>query len=121
MSGSNSGRRRSGGGGGGSGGGGGGGFDCSALIIDTTLNSVAPDVVQTLKASDKLAVELGLSAKGREILLANTASKQTAGSLTPPQVLDIMNCLKNGHSYIAEVLADPVGGECRVRIKSGKL
>lgn len=97
----------------------GGSVDCASLVVDTTLNSPEPLVVKTLKKGDKLAVELGRSPQGRDFLLAKTLSGQVAGSLTPPRVLDIMNCLKSGHSYIAEVLADPTGGECRVRIRTG--
>lgn len=103
------------------GGNGDGGVDCDALVVDTTLNSPEPAVVKTLKKGSKLAVELGRSPKGREILLAQTKDGRVAGSLTPPRVLDIMNCLKTGHSYIAEVSADPSGGDCRVRIRSGSL
>jgi hypothetical protein len=102
-------------------GGNGNGIDCDSLVVDTTLNSPEPAVLKTLKKGTRLAVELGQSPKGREILLAKTKAGQIAGSLTPPRVLDIMNCLKGGHSYIAEVLADPSGGDCRVRIRTGSL
>lgn len=103
------------------GGNGGGGVDCDSLVVDTTLNSPEPAVVKTLKKGSKLGVEVGQSPHGRDILLAKTADGKIAGSLTPPRVLDIMNCLKGGHQYIAEVLADPTDGDCRVRIHTGSL
>lgn len=101
--------------------GGGGGVDCDSLVVETALNSPEPAVVKTLKKGSKLAVELGQSGQGRDILLAKTADGKIAGSLTPPRVLDIMGCLRRGHTYIAEVLADPTAGDCRVRIHSGSL
>lgn len=103
------------------GGNGGDGFDCDSLVVDTTLNSPEADVVKQLKKGSRLRVDLGKSPAGRDILLALTKDGKIAGSLTPPQVLDIMNCLRGGHSYIAEVQAEPSGGECRVRIRSGSL
>ncbi len=98
-----------------------GDVDCDSLVVDTTLNSPEPAVVKTLKKGAKLVVELGRSTQGRDLLLAKTRDGKVAGSLTPPRVLDIMHCLKTGHKYIADVSADPAGGECRVRIRTGSL
>lgn len=95
--------------------------DCSALLVDTTLNSPEPSALNKLKKGDRLSVEIGRSPLGREILLSRLKTGEVAGSLTPPQMLDIMTCIKGGHSYVAEVVAEPAGGECRLRIQSGSL
>lgn len=103
------------------GGNGDGGIDCSTLSVDTTLNSPVPAVLSSLAKGSKLNVVLEKLPSNRDILLAKTITNETAGSLTPPRFLDIIHCLQSGHCYIAEVLANPSGGECRVRIRSGTL
>jgi hypothetical protein len=93
--------------------------NCDSLVVDTTLNSPDRAVVNTLKIGMKLVVALDRTPQGRDLLVARTQSGSTAGSLTPPRLLDIINCMKGGHNYIAELLADPTGGDCRVRIRTG--
>ena len=98
-----------------------GGTDCALIVVDTTLNSPEPKVVNTLQKGDILKVEISRTAQNREIVVAKDKNGQIAGSLTPPRILDILKCMKEGHSYIAEVISTPKGGECKVKIRSGSV
>ena len=105
---------------GGGGGGGDGPFDCSSLVVLTTLNSPVAAVVKRLKVGDKLQVEIERGATGRDLLIAKTREGEKAGSITPPQLVTIINCMNRGHAYVVAVLS-VVGGEIKIRLESGKL
>lgn len=114
------------GGGGGGGGGGGRGFppskpddNCEKLDVPTLLNSPVPKVVATLKKGDRLEVELKKGGNVARLEAVDTQGK-VAGSLTPNELLQIVQCIENGHEYVAVLMADPTGGAVRVRIQSKK-
>lgn len=110
----------------GSGGGGGGGLprnerpvDCEQLSIPTVLNSPVEKVVATLNKGVRLAVVENKSA-GFSRLEAETADGKIAGSLTPNELLDIIDCMHRGHKYVAVVTSDPAGAVVKVRIQSAR-
>ena len=118
MSGSGGGSGRiSFGGGGGAGGGGESSPDCGSLIVETTLNSPVSAVVALLKKGDTLTVEIQVGAGGVNSLVAKHGG-QIAGSLTPPSLITILNCIQSGFQYVAIVLNDVTGGVVRVRIQA---
>jgi len=117
MSGSGGGSGRIGfGGEGGAGGGGESSTDCGSLIVDTILNSPVSAVVALLKKGDRLTVEIQVGGSGVNSLVAKHGG-QIAGSLTPPSLTTILNCIQNGFQYVAVVL-DVTGGVVRVRIQA---
>jgi hypothetical protein len=90
--------------------------DCGSLIIDTTLNSPVQSVVKALKKGDKLDVSIETFPTKVKTLVAKK-SGQIAGSLTPLNIITIINCIEGGYKYIALILEDPSGGLVRVRIQ----
>jgi len=103
--------------GGGGGGGGDSSTDCGSLIVETTLNSPVSAVVSLLKKDDRLTVEIQVGASGINSLVAKRGG-QIAGSLTPPSLITILNCIQGGFQYVAIVLNDVTGGVVRVRIQA---
>jgi hypothetical protein len=92
--------------------------DCGSLVVDTTLNSPVSAVVASLKKGDRLTVEIQVGGGGVNSLVAKNAGGQIAGSLTPPSLITILNCIQSGFQYVAVVLNDVTGGVVRVRIQA---
>jgi hypothetical protein len=92
--------------------------DCGSLVVETTLNSPVNGVVALLKKGDKLTVEILDGGGGVQSLVAKNVQGQVAGSLTPPSLITILNCIQNGFKYVAIVLNDVAGGIVHVRIQA---
>ena len=73
--------------------------DISARV---PINSPIPKVVKTLQVGDELDVELRKDGS-KKIVAAVTRSGEVAGSLTPRQLADLIECLENGVRYTARV------------------
>lgn len=115
----------SGGGGGGGGddwrkpdrpvGGGDGGPDDPCNIIEvTSLNSVDRAVAATLREGDELFLVYEPGPPQR--LVANSAANVTAGSITSPSMLQLIQCIIAGTAYVALVLTVR-GAQVQVRIQ----
>jgi hypothetical protein len=89
--------------------------DCASLLERTILNSPVPAVVSTLKPHDTLSVELRDQA-GRKSLVALAGNGSVAGSLTPPSLPKIINCIQQGFKFIAVVI-EVRGGRCFVEVR----
>lgn len=87
---------------GGSGGAGGTGVDPCAIFQQAPLNSPRPSVVATLNVGDSLDVVLNLG--GPRPILEVHAPAGVAGALTHTGHMRIVECIQNGHQYIAEVV-----------------
>ncbi len=105
----------SGSGGGGLGSGGGERRDCSSLFIDTVLNSPVSKVIAQLKKGDTLKISLEAQKSGKS-LVAKTADGKIAGSLTPAEMAQLIECMDEGFHYVAIVVGID-GGQCRVQIR----
>lgn len=81
----------------------------------TTLNSVDRNVLAGLRPNDRLAVAFQAGPPQR--LVAQTQAGATAGSITSPSMLQIIQCIQAGHNYDAVVLSMR-GAQCQVRIES---
>ena len=90
---------------------------CGSLDIETTLNSPVAAVVKNLRRGDELDVAVEVSSKQVRTLVAKDGQGRIAGSLTPPSLVAIINCMDNGYQYVAIVLGDVDGGVVRVRIR----
>lgn len=101
------------GGGADSNGGGSGGIDPCDIAAITNLNSPNPNVIRGLQAGDKLQIDLRTGPP--RLLLAVTATGQTAGSITSPQMATIIQCILQGVNYVADVISVR-GGICQVRV-----
>ena len=93
---------------------------CSALDIETILNSPDEAVVKHLKRGEELAVDMEKTQTQGTILVAKDGHGKVAGSLTPPSLITIINCMGGGYKYVAVVLDDVKGGLIRVRIRGKK-
>lgn len=84
-------------------------------ITETTnLNSVNRTVITGLRPGDRLDIVFQPGPPRR--LVAQTAAGVIAGSITSPSMLQIIQCIQAGNSYVAEVIAIR-GAQCQVRIQ----
>lgn len=83
------------------------------LIEMTLLNSPNRDVLVGLRSGDRLVVRFEQGPPQR--LLAEDNRGNVAGSITGPKMTQIIQCIRAGHEYNAEVLSVH-GSQCRVRI-----
>jgi hypothetical protein len=90
---------------------------CGSLDIETILNSPVAAVVEGLKRDDVLDVSISKSPTGVVTLVATDKQGRIAGSLTPPTLITIINCIESGFKFVAVVLGDLKGGVIRVRIR----
>jgi hypothetical protein len=90
---------------------------CSALDIETILNSPDAAVVKQLKRDDELEVAIEKTRTQITTLVAKDTRGKIAGALTPPSLITIINCIESGYKYVAVVLDDVKGGIIRVRIR----
>lgn len=104
-------------GGGGAGGGGGGGSadDCDSLDVVVVLQSPQPKVVAKLGKGDILEVKL---TGGKPPIQAVTDKGDVAGAIVPPDIQRLVDCLKKGKHFVAEVLQIS-GGAVKVRVHKG--
>jgi hypothetical protein len=79
------------------------------------LNSPQPAIVASLNVNERLFVILD-SGSGRRILQVRTSNGDIAGSLTFLGHLSMMECIEQGYSYEAIVLAIS-GGNIQLRIE----
>jgi hypothetical protein len=102
-------RKKSGGGGGG-----GGGDNADPCDIDkrTILNSPNPTVLKTLKTGDIL--DVAVAAAPGKILQAKKGA-DVAGSITFPEMAQVILCIEEGEKFKAEILSIS-GGKCTVRV-----
>jgi hypothetical protein len=85
------------------------------IVETTTLNSPNRTVVTTLRTGDLLTVVFQAGPPQR--LVAEHSSGATAGSITSPSMLQIIQCItQGGHGYVAEVLSVR-GAICQVRVR----
>ena len=87
--------------------------DVCNITEDTNLNSAVRAVIATLRIGDRLTVEFEPGPPQR--LVAKTAARVIAGSITSPSMLQFISCIQAGVEYEALVLSIR-GGQCQVRI-----
>lgn len=90
------------------------GSDKCAIIEQTVLNSPVAQVVAQLNGDELLNVEL--EEQPRRRLVAKTANGEVAGAITSARLVDLIECIQEGHSYVAQVLAK-TGGRVDIEIR----
>jgi hypothetical protein len=106
-------------------GGGGGGYgpsrasdDCD-IVERTPLNSVQAGPAGHLTVGTRLDVDVVQQA-GRSVLVARFPTAvhggAVVGSLTPPSLADLLQCISKGRSYVADVIDIQPGALIRVEI-----
>ena len=110
-----------------SGGGGGGSWDqdwrpptsgsandkCN-IVERTVLNSPVATVVSELKVGDILFVELETTPRNR--VVAKSSAGTVAGAITSTKLVDLIECLQDGHTYEGEVISVH-GGRIEIEIR----
>lgn len=88
-------------------------FDCENGQIITMLSSVDLVVLKKLVSGIILEVEIGVN----ESLIVLNADGEIVGSIVNPSTSDIIECIKKGNHYDAEILEINYPA-CKVKIKS---
>lgn len=88
-------------------------FDCYTSIIVTTVSSLNVKILEKRKVGDILKVVLGRN----ESLLLEDGDGEILGAILHLSTPDIIDCIKNGASYKAEIISinSPA---CRVQINN---
>jgi hypothetical protein len=94
-----------------SGGGTDGGNTKCDIHEETPLNSPVPTVIQKLHPGDLLTLEL----QGHSVV-ALTSNRERAGSITFRRLADLLECIGEGWTYVAEVKRVS-GGLCMVLVR----
>lgn len=71
------------------------------IVEETVLNSPNAAVVSTLSVGDILHIELEFDSEKR--VVAKSPGGEIAGSITSTRLLDLIECIQEGHEYEAEV------------------
>jgi len=104
--------------GGGGGGGGGGRINdetpCDRLQFEAQLTNPQPATVATLAPNEVLDVVL--NTRQNVLVVEVHKGEQLVGGLAGPDATRLRNCIGEGHSYVAVVLAVN-GGQVRVRVE----
>ena len=88
-------------------------FDCYTSIINTTVSSLDVKILEKRKAGDILKVVLGRN----ESLLLEDGDGEILGAILHLNTPDIIDCIKNGASYKAEII-NINSPACRVKIST---
>jgi hypothetical protein len=91
-----------------------GGVDKCAIYETTILASPVSDVVAVLSVGEMLTIELETTPRNR--LVVRNRGGQVAGAITSIRLVDLIECIKAGSEYVAEVKSI-AGGRVEVEIK----
>lgn len=106
-------------------GGGGGGYgpsrssdDC-AIVEQTALNSVKAAALPQIAVGMRLDVEVRQQNNSSVLVacLPQAVGGAVVGSLTPPSLADLLDCIARGRSYVAVVLSIAAPALVRVEIR----
>lgn len=88
-------------------------FDCIKGQIITVLSSIDLIVLKKLAQGNLLEVEIDKN----EALIVINSDGETVGSILHPNTIDIIECIKGGNYYSAEIIEINFPA-CKVKIKS---
>ncbi|OOG75445.1 hypothetical protein [Flavobacterium sp. A45] len=87
-------------------------FDCETSQIITILSSIDLVVLKKLSVENILEIEIGKN----EALIVLNADGEIIGSIVHPSTADIIECIKIGNHYEAEIIEINYPA-CKVKIK----
>jgi hypothetical protein len=88
--------------------------NCEAIRFEAVLMSPKPAVVAKLIVGQILFLRLSTQQE-RPIVEVVTDRGETAGNVTSSYLIQLIECMERGHSYVAQVL-ELDGGACRVLV-----
>lgn len=88
-------------------------MDCASIDFTAQVSSPKSTVVAKMNAGDVLDVEA--KAYQERTVLILTTKGEIAGGLASPQAAKILECINDGHRYVADVQLIS-GGQVRVRV-----
>ncbi len=86
--------------------------DCANFFERTVINSPNPAVLKTLKVGDVLQVTVD----AKRVVKVVTDSGDVAGSVTSARMLQLINCIEDGFTYVA-IVKSIDGGRASVEIR----
>ena len=86
---------------------------CATLAFRAQLNSPQAALLTQLAVGDVLTVQLAAAPQSAVLAMHGN---QAAGSITGPRLTSLINCLRNGYTFVAEILAI-AGGQCTVDVR----
>jgi hypothetical protein len=101
-----------------SGDGGGHNLACEDLVIVTQLASPKARVLQLFTAGSTLQIQEQESPQGQPLIVA-LFNDEVAGSIITPLIFKLLNCIRSGTFYIADVISNN-GGQVKIRISARK-
>ena len=85
---------------------------CDSLSFETVLQSPVISLVSSLRVGDILPLRLAMVGK-IETVEDFTARGVRAGSVNNLRVRELIECMRNEHAFVAEVIRID-GGECKI-------
>lgn len=89
--------------------------DCDRLTFRTVLNSPVPQVVAGIGVGVRLDIVAEVRAGGLQVALA-LHEQQRAGAITSDALARLLQCMSNGHEYVAEV-TKKTGARVEVQVR----
>lgn len=90
-------------------------FDgCSQINFETILMSTTPESLEGVAVKDVLTLALRLQ-QGRSVVTVLKGS-QLVGTVGSSHLVQLIECMRNDHQYVADVLSLE-GGACLVRVQ----
>lgn len=87
---------------------------CTTLAFRANLNSPQPSVLASVTVGTILQIQLS---QPPQIAVLAMHAGLPAGSITGSSAPNLINCLRNGYNFEAEVLVI-VGGSCTVEVRA---
>lgn len=87
---------------------------CDLLAGETLIASPSSTVLATLVGGDVLT--LSLSPGSKPPVLAHTSSGDLVGTVMPPFLAQLVDCMQAGNSYVADILGIS-GGAVKVQVR----
>jgi hypothetical protein len=90
-------------------------FDCETGVIRISVSSIDVNVLSKHKVGDILKILLGT----KDELLIEDGDGETLGAVLHLNTTDILNCIKNGYQFEAEILSIN-SPSCRAEIRRNR-
>lgn len=87
---------------------------CERINIRAGVNSPQAEALKDIKLNDVLTLSLQQTP---QISIIVSSDSHVVGSLTGPTIIQLINCIENGHQYSATVV-DLDGGSCVVQVEA---
>ena len=88
-------------------------LDCSTLSFNTTVNSPNPEVIAMISVQQQLELRL----LGEIVVVGIPRTQDVLGSVNHTNTLRLIECMREGHDYVA-VVREIQDGLVRIQVHS---